>query len=240
MLLKKITAEFLGTFTLVFFGCGAATIAFDRLHGVDMAASELMIYKMISTVCVAMVFGLAIVACAYIFGDISGCHVNPAVSLAMLLCGKIDIKTFAAYVPAQCAGAFAGCGLLYFIANKFAIVGNPAALTYGANSVGGTTLGSLVLEAVLTFVFVLAILGVTSTPKNSTVSGLVIGFTLTFVHLIGIPFTGTSVNPARSLAPAVFAGGAALDQLWVFIVAPLAGAAVAAIVYRFLSKENDD
>lgn len=239
MLLKKITAEFIGTFTLVFFGCGSAVVAFDRLYAAELTDSELMIYKMIATLFVAVVFGLAIIACAYIFGDISGCHVNPAVSLAMLLCGKIDLKTFIAYIPSQFAGAFAGCGLLYLIIDKFGIISSPEALSYGANSIGGTTSGSLILEVVLTFVFVLAILGVTASPKNSPVSGLVIGLTLTFVHLLGIPFTGTSVNPARSFAPAILTGGTALENLWVFIVAPLAGAALAAIVYRFLTKEED-
>ena len=213
---RKYLAEFIGTGVLVFVACGVAGQVCD-VGG----AGHLM---------TALAFGLVIVAMAYSIGNVSGCHINPAVSLAMLISKKMNVKDFIGYVIAQYLGATAGAGLLY------AVVKNPDKL--GANALvgNGNFLASLAIEAALTFVFVLAILGVTSKESNSAVAGLVIGGALVLVHLLGIPFTGTSVNPARTFGPAIFNGS--LSVYWVFLVAPLVGGALAAVVYKFLAKED--
>ena len=172
---------------------------------------------------------------AYVIGSISGCHVNPAVSLAMLVSGKMNWKDFIGYVIAQILGAFAGAGILYFVLSST----ENTVSALGTNGFGTLSVwGALVVEIVLTFVFVYTILGVTSDDKKSNIAGLVIGFTLTFVHLLGIGLTGTSVNPARSLAPAVIMGGEALSQVWLFIVAPCVGAILSALVFKYLNKEG--
>ena len=228
--MKKYLAEFLGTFTLVFFGCGTAVVCGGFTGGIGIGY--------VGVVAIAMAFGLAIVASAYAIGPVSGCHVNPAVSLAMLLVKKLSVKDFAGYVIAQLAGAVAGSALLKFIVFSSSSGVLSAASGLGQNGfaaesgVGLSMGGALVVEVVLTFVFVLTILGVTSSEKTANLAGIVIGFTLTFVHIIGIPLTGTSVNPARSLAPAIFLGGTALSQVWVFLVAPLVGACLAALAYK--------
>ncbi len=218
--MRKYIAEFIGTFTLVLFGTGIAVVS-----GGNVLAT-------------AFAFGLAIIASAYVIGDISGCHVNPAVSLAMLLSKKMKLKDFCGYVIAQIAGAFAGTGLLYFILSQTVIgTSQLGANGYGSLSATDITLAAAIItEIVLTFIFIYTILGVTSDEKKGNVAGIVIGLTLTFVHLIGIVLTGTSVNPARSLAPAVILGGEALKQVWVFIVAPLVGAALATFTFKFLNK----
>ena len=222
--LKKYICECIGTAVLVLVGCGVAAIT-----GGDLITTSLA-------------FGLSIVAMAYVIGNISGCHVNPAVSLAMLINKKMSIKDFAFYVVAQIIGAFIGAGLLYYILSSCGVVESVTAL--GTNGFGEKSameinlIGALVVEVILTFIFVYTILGVTSDEKKSSIAGVVIGLTLTFVHLFGIALTGTSVNPARSLAPAVIMGGEALKQVWVFIVAPLCGSAVAGFVYKFLNKEK--
>ncbi len=214
---KKYIAEFIGTFVLVFFACGTAVVV-----GCSSALGT-------GYLLTALAFGLVIVAMAYSIGNISGCHINPAVSIAMLVSGKITMKDFIGYVIAQFAGAIAGAAAL------MAIVGKDAGL--GTNSLyDGSILKSLIIEVILTFVFVIAILGVTSKESNGAVAGIVIGLTLTLVHILGIAFTGTSVNPARSLGPAIFIGGDALANVWVFIVAPLVGGVLAALVYKFLSS----
>lgn len=218
--MKKYIAEFIGTAVLVLFGTGIAVITGGNL------------------VATALAFGLAIVAMAYVIGNISGCHVNPAVSLSMLISKKMSTKDFIGYVVSQVAGAFAGTGILYAIL-KGTTIGTEAlgANGYGALSATEITLvGAIIVEVILTFVFIYTILGVTSDESKSNVAGIVIGLTLTFVHLLGIGLTGTSVNPARSLAPAVIQGGEALEQVWVFIVAPLVGGALAAIVFKYLNK----
>ena len=218
--LKKYIAEFIGTFVLVLLACG-------------VAAATGCIVPEAGYVATALAFGLVIVAMAYSIGNISGCHINPAVSIAMLISGKMSVKDFFGYIVAQFAGAIAGAAVL------LAILGKDSGL--GANGLyNGDVWLSLLIEVILTFVFVLAILGVTSKVENSSVAGLVIGLALVLVHLFGIPFTGTSVNPARSFGPALFVGGAALSNVWVFIVAPLVGGALAALVYKFLtcSKEK--
>ena len=225
--MKKYICEFIGTFILVLMGCGAATI----MGGASTIAGVLSI---------AFAFGLAIVAIAYSVGRISGGHVNPAVSLAMLINGKLDIKDFCGYVIAQVAGAFAGAGVLYGVL-KATNLNNPG---LGANGFGdlsavGLALGAaFIVEAIATCIFVLVILGVTHDEKFKETPGFVIGLVLTLIHIVTIPLTGTSVNPARSLAPAVITGGDALSQVWLFIVAPLVGAAVAAFPWKYISKED--
>ena len=220
--MKKYCAEFIGTLVLVLFGTGIAV-----LSGGDLVAT-------------ALAFGLAIVAMAYVIGDVSGCHVNPAVSFAMLLSKKLSGKDFIWYVIAQVLGALAGTAILYLILSNTAI-GTGALGANGYEVLSATNislLGAIVTEVVLTCVFIYTILGVTSDEKKSSVAGIVIGLTLTFVHLIGINLTGTSVNPARSLAPAIFLGGEAFKQVWVFIVAPLLGGALAAGLFKCLNVEE--
>ncbi len=217
--MKKYLSEFIGTLVLVLFACGTAAVT------ATTAAPT------VSYLLTALAFGLVIVAMAYSIGNISGCHINPAVSFAMLLSGKISTKDFVGYIVAQFAGAFAGAALLAWF------IGTGKGL--GANGLfEGDVLKSLAIEVVLTFVFVLAILGVTSRSTNAATTGLVIGLTLTLVHILGIYFTGTSVNPARSFGPALMlalAGeGTALSVVWVFIVAPLVGGGLAAYVWKYL------
>ncbi len=225
--MKKYVCEFIGTAVLVLFGCGVAAIGKD----------------VVGTLEIALAFGLSIVAMAYVIGNISGCHVNPAVSLAMLIDKRIDFKDFCGYVIAQILGAFCGATLLYFIITNNLLLD----VTYnglGANgfealSANGITMGgAFLVEFLLTLVFVFTVLGVTADESKSSVAGIVIGLTLTFVHIMGIPLTGTSVNPARSLAPAVLMGGEALSQVWLFIVAPLVGAAVAALLFKLVKSEK--
>ena len=218
-LLKKCTAEFIGTFVLVFFACGTAAV-------VGCSAENGTGYLL-----TALAFGLVIVAMAYSIGNISGCHINPAVSIAMLVSGKLSVKDFIGYLIAQFAGATAGAAVL------MAFVGKESGLGGNALYEGNIAL-SILIEIILTFVFVIAILGVTSKIENSAVSGIVIGSTLTLVHILGISFTGTSVNPARSFGPALFVGGDALANVWVFLVAPLVGGVLAALVYKFLDSKK--
>ena len=217
--IKKYIAEFIGTCVLVLFACGTAVVV---KCSVDNPAGYLL---------TALAFGLVIVAMAYSIGTISGCHINPAVSIAMLISGKLSSKDFIGYVVAQFLGAIVGAALLAMF------IGKDNGL--GANALYNNNVGlSLLIEIILTFVFVIAILGVTSKVENSAVSGIVIGLTLTLVHILGIYFTGTSVNPARSFGPALLMGGDALACYWVFLVAPLIGGALAAVVYKFLSSED--
>lgn len=225
--MKKYVCEFIGTAVLVLFGCGSAAIAGGVL----------------GTVGIALAFGLSVVAMSYVIGNISGCHVNPAVSLAMLINKKMDAKDFICYVIAQILGAIAGIAILYTIminsGLEIDVQGLGANGFDTASSVNLSMIGAIVTEVVLTFVFIFTVLGVTSDEKKSSVTGIVIGLALALVHIVGIPLTGTSVNPARSLAPALFLGGEALEQVWVFIVAPLVGAALAAVAYKFLAKKEE-
>ncbi len=231
--MKKLLAEFFGTFVLVFFGCGTAVVCGGFTGGTDKG--------FLGVVAISLAFGFAIVAAAYAIGHVSGCHVNPAVSLAMLISGKMHLRDFIGYVIAQLVGAFAGSSLLYYIVSASDKLSGYGANGYGALSgVGLNMAGAIVVEVVLTFVFIMTILGVTSNKATSHIAGIVIGLTLAFVHIIGIPLTGTSVNPARSLAPAIYAGGEALSQIWVFIAAPLVGAALAAVIFRAFFKVKED
>ena len=232
--MNKYIAEFIGTMILVFFGTGTAVVTGGFTGGVGGG--------FLGVAAIAMAFGLTIVAGAYAIGHISGCHVNPAVSLGVWLSGRMTFKDFIGYVIAQVIGAFAGTGLLSFVVNSTKFLSGYGADGYGDLSAVGLSMGgAFVVEAFLTFVFVLVILGVTANNKMSAVAGLVIGATLTMCHLIGIPLTGTSVNPARALAPAVFTGGEELSQVWLFIVAPLLGGAIAAVFHRawFSVKDED-
>ena len=216
---KKYLAEFIGTFVLVLFACGTA-VATGCSPSLPNDVSYLI---------TALAFGLVIVAMAYSIGNVSGCHINPAVSIAMLVSGKLGIVDFIGYVVAQFAGAIAGAGVLKLFA--------PEDSSLGSNALYNGEIGlSILIEVILTFVFVLAILGVTSKIENSAVAGIVIGLSLTLVHLFGIAFTGTSVNPARSFGPALLSGN--LADVWVFIVGPLAGGVLAALVYKFLDGKK--
>jgi aquaporin Z len=209
--LKKYLAEFLGTCVLVLFGCGVAVASRDYFA-------------------TAVAFGLSIVIVAYTFGKFSGAHLNPAVSLAMLLQKKMTVKEFCLYVVAQIAGAFAGVGLMA------AFFDGPS--NYGANLYSGCGWAAgLFAEIFLTFLFVYVILAVTNDEKKSNVAPIFIGLALLFVHLLGMRITGTSVNPARSLAPAILQGGKALEEVWMFIVAPLVGSALAVCTYKFFEKK---
>lgn len=229
--MKKYVAEFIGTMVLTLFGCGSAALS-GGIGGV------------LGVLGIAMAFGLSIVAMAYAIGDVSGCHINPAVSLGVFLNKGMSVKDFGCYVLAQVLGGLAGAGILAGIISCTSL-GTVAEVGLGTNGygeasyVGLNMAGALIVEIILTFVFVLTILGVTAKAKTGTVAGLVIGLTLAFVHILGIPLTGTSVNPARSIGPAVFAGGTALAQVWVFIVGPLIGAALAAYVYRMVCRTEE-
>lgn len=225
-LLKKCIAEFIGTAVLVCLACGVA------------------VWTNANVVATALAFGLVIVAMAYSIGNISGCHINPAVSFAMFINRKMTTKELIGYVIAQCLGALFGALLLGTFLGGFKTLGGNAIQSTFMKTYESQTIQYLVafvLETILTFIFVIAILGVTSKSKYQAISGVVIGLALTLVHLFGIAFTGTSVNPARSLGPAVLEaiGGNlnSLKELWIFILAPLVGGLLAAITYRSLSHE---
>ncbi|NWG54958.1 MAG: aquaporin Z [Hydrogenophilaceae bacterium] len=220
---KKLAAEFIGTFTLVLFGCGAAVLAGEHVGQLG----------------IALAFGLAIVAMAYAIGPISGCHINPAVSLGLLVARRISVNEFTGYVISQVLGAIVGAALLYLIASgaeggAFNINDDGLGQNgYGAHSPGIYSLMScLVFEIVATFLFVVVILGITQPGQPDQLAGLVIGGTLAVIHIVGIQVTGVSVNPARSIGPALIVGGAAFAQVWLFIVAPLIGAALAGLTHR--------
>ena len=226
--MKKYIAELIGTMVLVLFGCGSAAIAGTLLGNLG----------------IALAFGLSIVAMAYVIGDISGCHINPAVSIGMWIDGRMEVKDLIMYIIFQCIGAIIGIALLATIINSAPSLGGYLATGLGQNgfgsasSVGLDVIGAIIVEIILTFVFVFTVLGVTKKVENGAVAGIVIGLTLAFVHIMGIPLTGTSVNPARSLAPALFIGGQALQQVWVFILAPIVGAVIAGLLYKGLASED--
>lgn len=229
-LAKRATAEFLGTFWLVFGGCGAAVLdaAFPNL-GIGFLG-------------VAFAFGLTVLTMAYAIGHISGCHLNPAVSVGLVIGRRFPASDLLAYVVAQVAGAIAAAGVLFVIASGkagFSLAGGFASNGYAEHSPGGYSLTAcLVAEVVLTFMFLMIILGATDARAPQGFAPIAIGLGLTLIHLIGIPVTNLSVNPARSTGPAVFAGGWALDQLWLFWLAPIAGAAIAGIAYPFIAGEE--
>jgi aquaporin Z len=232
--MKKYIAEFIGTMVLVIMGCGTAMlVGCDAVNGGGYILT-------------ALAFGLTIVGMAYCVGNISGCHINPAVSLGVLISGGMSVSDFVGYIIAQCLGAFVGSGILAAIFN----LGDVTDMTggYGSNGlsgVNGSAGAGLLVEIILTFIFVMTILGVTSKNANhGSFGGLIIGLTLTLVHILGIGLTGTSVNPARSLGPAIVAAISGnsdpLSSLWVFIVGPFIGAALAAVVYKFLESGKEE
>ena len=225
---KKCIAEFIGTFTLVLVGCGTA-----MLVGCDSASG-------CGYILTAFAFGLVIVGMAYCVGNVSGCHINPAVSLACLISGRMGISDFIFYVISQVLGAISGAACLKIIFSLGNVTDKTGGLgSNGLAGVGDSAVAGLIVECLLTFIFVLVILGVTDPKYNhGSFGGVVIGFSLVMVHILGIGLTGTSVNPARSIGPALFAGGAALSSLWVFIVGPFVGAALAAVIYKVMAKKD--
>lgn len=232
-LFKKCLAEFIGTAVLTAFGCGTA-----MLVGCDSANGS-------GYLLTALAFGLSIVAMAYCIGNISGCHINPAVSLGVLINGGMSGKEFCSYVVSQILGALAGSGVTALIFGLGGVKDMTGGLgTNGLAGVNGSIAAGIIVEVVLTFVFVLTILGVTSSKfKHGSFGGLIIGLTLTFVHIFGIGLTGTSVNPARSIGPAIVAAIQGnlepIKVVWIFIVAPLAGAALAAVTYKYLETAKE-
>jgi len=228
--MKKLIAEFIGTLWLVLGGCGSAVLA--------AGYPELGI----GFVGVSIAFGLTVLTMAYAIGHISGCHLNPAVSIGLWIGGRFDKKDLIPYIVSQILGGIAGAGILYLIVSGkpgFEI-GGFAANGYGAHSPDGYGMVSaLVIEIVMTFMFLIIILGATHSKAPKGFAGIAIGLGLTLIHLISIPVTNTSVNPARSTSQAIFAGGWAIEQLWLFWIAPIVGAIIAGVVYKYISPEND-
>lgn len=212
--MKKLVCEFVGTMMLVLLACGIAVATEVHYLGTALA------------------FGLVVIAMSYTIGSVSGCHINPAVSFGMALTKRMSWRDFFEYVIAQLLGAITGAIILGLILQSYSALG---ANTY--NGTGTTVWIALLVEVILTFVFVLTVLNVTDKKENGHATGIIIGLTLTLVHLFGIPFTGTSVNPARSFGPALLQGGTALNQLWVFILAPLVGALLASLFYKHILKK---
>ncbi len=216
--MKKYFAEMIGTMVLVLMGCGSAVFAGDHVGFLG----------------IAFAFGLSVVAMAYAIGGVSGCHINPAITLGVWLSGRMDGKDAGMYMIFQVLGAILGSAVLYAIASGMGLDGT------GANQYAdGQIVPALIAEVVFTFIFVLVVLGSTSASAPAGFAGLAIGLALVLVHIVCIPITGTSVNPARSIGPALFAGGVPLQQLWLFIVAPLAGGALAAATWKCLGKQAD-
>ena len=228
---RRAVAELIGTFWLVFFGCGSAVLA----AGVPNVG--------IGWVGVAFAFGISLMAMAFAIGHISGCHVNPAVSAGLWMGGRFPGKELLPYVVAQVAGAVLACAVLYFVASGapgFDLAGGFAANGYGEHSPGGYSMAAgLVAEDVLTFTFLMIILGATDSRAPAGFAPIAIGLGLTAIHLVGIPVTNLSVNPARSTGVALFVGGWAVQQLWLFWVAPIIGGALGAAVYRFIGGAED-
>ncbi|WP_109300682.1 aquaporin Z [Aquimarina sp. AU474] len=228
--MKKLISEFIGTLWLVLGGCGSAVLA--------AGYPELGI----GFVGVALAFGLTVVTMAYAIGHISGCHLNPAVSIGLWIGGRFDKKELIPYIIAQVLGGIAGAGILYLIASGKSgfEIGGFAANGFGEHSPGGySMLSALITEIVMTFMFLIIILGATHSKAPKGFAGLAIGLGLTLIHLISIPVTNTSVNPARSTSQAIFVGDWALGQLWLFWVAPIVGAILAGIVYKYISSEKE-
>lgn len=225
--MKKYIAEMIGTMVLVLLGCGSAVFN----GGVGTTAQVLT---------VAFAFGLSVVAMAYAIGGVSGCHINPAITLGCLLTGRISGKDAGMYILFQVIGAIIGSALIYVLISGYSV--DASGTLTGANGFAESTsvTTAFLAEAIFTFIFVLVVLGVTDSKKgNSSLAGLAIGLTLVLIHIVCIPITGTSVNPARSIGPALFAGGTALSQLWLFIVAPLVGAAFSAVVWKMVGAGKE-
>jgi len=229
--MKKYVAEFIGTFWLVLGGCGSAVLAaaFPDV-GIGLLG-------------VSLAFGLTVLTMAYAIGHISGCHLNPAVSIGLWAGGRFEAKDLAQYIVAQVAGAIVAGGVLYMIASgkaEFSLAGGFASNGFGEHSPGGYSfIAALVAEVVMTMMFLIVILGSTDERAPKGLAPVAIGLCLTLIHLISIPVTNTSVNPARSTGVAVFAGGWALEQLWLFWVAPIVGGVLGAIIYRFIGSTEE-
>jgi aquaporin Z len=225
--MKKYLAEMIGTMVLVLIGCGSAVIAGGQIGFLG----------------ISFAFGFAVLAMAYGIGGISGCHINPAVTVGALVAGRINAKDAGMYTVFQVVGAIIGAGILYYIASGLAGY-NIDTNGLGQNGFGDhspmkySLAAGFVAEAVLTFIFLIVILGATSSKVPAGFAGIPIGISLVIIHLVGIPITGTSVNPARSIGPALFVGGAAISQLWVFIIAPLIGAVIAGLVWKYILEEK--
>lgn len=228
--MKKYLAEMIGTMVLVLMGCGVAV-------SLNCSSDCSEIVNVASVVGTSLAFGLAVVSMAYTIGGISGCHINPAITLGCLLSGRMSGKDAGMYMLFQVIGAFIGSGLLYLLTSNVEGLSGTGA---NACQAGVSPTGGLIAEIVFTFVFVLVVLGTTDSKKGAgNFAGLAIGLSLVLVHLVCIRYTGTSVNPARSIAPAVFEGGVALQQLWIFIVGPFIGGALAAFTWKFVGSDNE-
>ena len=220
--MKKYLAEMIGTMVLVLMGCGSAVFA-----------GTVQPFSSVGTLGVAFAFGLAVLTMVYTIGKISGCHINPAITLGMLLSKRISGKDAGMYMIFQVIGAIIGSSILFILAKDS---GSTTTLT-GANGYHDLV-PAFVAETVFTFIFLLVVLGSTSKGANTKFAGIAIGLALVLIHIVSIPITGTSVNPARSIGPALFQGGEALSQLWLFIVAPFLGAAIAALVWKGIHTEE--
>ena len=223
--MKKYLAELVGTFVLTLFGCGTAV---SLNCGVDTA----------SVVGTALAFGIAVVAMAYAIGGISGCHINPAITIGTYVAGRTSGKDLVGYICGQVCGAIIAAAVLYaFVSTAPELAGGT---TTGANACSGGQLNGFIVETVLTAIFVFVVLGATSKTNGATnnFAGLAIGLTLILIHLVGINYTGTSVNPARSIGPAIFEGGQAMSDLWVFIVAPSLGGVIAAVLWKLIDTDK--
>ncbi|WP_455671651.1 MIP family channel protein [Phocaeicola sp.] len=226
--MKKYIAEMIGTMVLVLMGCGSAVFAGNMADTVGAG---------VGTLGVAFAFGLSVVAMAYGIGGISGCHINPAITLGVCLSGRMNTKDAVMYMIFQVMGAIIGSAILFALVSTGTHEGPTAT---GSNGFGeGEMLQAFIAETVFTFIFVLVVLGSTDPKRGAgALAGLAIGLTLVLVHIVCIPVTGTSVNPARSIGPALFQGGEAMSQLWLFIIAPFLGAALSAGVWKFLEKDK--
>jgi len=228
---KKFSAEMLGTMVLVLMGCGAAVFGADLMQTIGGGISTSWVFM------VSFAFGLSVIAMAYTIGPISGCHINPAISLAVYINKGISFRELCYYMTAQVVGAGIGSAILFALVKTGATTGGIT--TTGANNFAdGMLIPALIAETVFTFIFILVVLGATDNKNNAPkFAGLAIGLTLVLIHIVCIPITGTSVNPARSIAPAFFEGGTALTNLWVFIVCPFVGAILAAFTWKCFKKE---
>lgn len=226
--MKKYIAEMIGTMVLVLMGCGSAVFAGNAAGAVSEG---------VGTLGVALAFGLSVIAMAYTIGGVSGCHINPAITLGVFLSGRMKGKEAGMYMLFQVIGAIIASAILYILTT---VGGHNGPTVTGSNSFGeGMMLQAFIAEAVFTFIFVLVVLGSTDEKKGAgNLAGLAIGLTLVLVHIVCIPITGTSVNPARSIGPALFEGGTALSQLWLFIVAPFVGAALSAWVWKIFAEKK--
>ena len=224
---NKYLAELIGTFVLVFMGCGSAVIAGEKVGFLG----------------ISLAFGLSVLVMVYAIGPISGCHINPAITIAMLVNGKISGRDAGVYIICQCIGAIIAAALLLVIMTglpTYDLATNGLGQNgYGTASPGGFSMMSgLIAEVILTFIFLIVIFGATSRAAPAGFAGIAIGLSLALIHIVGIPVTGVSVNPARSIAPAILVGGTALSQLWLFIIAPIIGAVLAAFVWKYLVEES--